>query len=111
MVKYVLKRVLLAFVSMFIILSLTFILIKLLPFEKPVGDDVSVYTYYAKQVNLGYLVDFSQESFNYGDLLWKYRDPSGQMHFYYQKPVMEQYFNWLNAIFTRWDWGTSVSLT
>ena len=53
MVKYVLKRVLLAFVSMFIILSLTFILIKLLPFEKPVGDDVSVYTYYAKQVNLG----------------------------------------------------------
>ena len=37
MVKYIIKRVLLALVTLFIILSLTFILIQLLPFEKPVG--------------------------------------------------------------------------
>ena len=33
--KYVLKRVILAFITAFIILSLTFILMKLLPFTKP----------------------------------------------------------------------------
>lgn len=63
-----------------------------------------------REVNLGYLVDLSQESNNYGELLWKYRDAAGITHYFYQKPVMEQYFNWLNAIFTRWDWGTSVTL-
>lgn len=39
MTKYVIKRILLAFLTMFIILSLTFILIKLLPYERPFGDD------------------------------------------------------------------------
>ena len=110
MTKYVIKRILLAFLTMFIILSLTFILIKLLPYERPFGDDPIKYTYYMREVNLGYLVDLSQESNNYGELLWKYRDAAGTTHYFYQKPVMEQYFNWLNAIFTRWDWGTSVTL-
>ena len=110
MTKYVIKRILLAFLTMFIILSLTFILIKLLPYERPFGDDPTKYTYYMREVNLGYLVDLSQESNNYGELLWKYRDAAGTTHYFYQKPVMEQYFNWLNAIFTRWDWGTSVTL-
>ena len=35
MIKYVLKRIGLAFITAVIILSLTFILINLLPFQKP----------------------------------------------------------------------------
>ena len=53
--KYVLKRVLLALLTTFIILSLTFILIKLLPIDKFVGKPEQRIAYYEEQVRLGYM--------------------------------------------------------
>ena len=47
--KYVLKRIGLAIITAFIILSLTFILVKLLPFERPLGDDSKQIAYFDKQ--------------------------------------------------------------
>ena len=44
--KYVLKRIGLAIVTAFIILSLTFILIKCLPFSKPLGTNDQKFSYY-----------------------------------------------------------------
>lgn len=105
--KYVLKRIILAFFTTFIILSLTFILMKLLPFQQPIGTENAQYSYYNHQVNLGFLFDspYEVEGRKY---LWKYIDPTGLNHFYYQVPIMQQYFSWLKNIFLRWDWGTSV---
>lgn len=107
--KYVIKRLVLAFVTTFIILSLTFILVKLLPFERPIGNDTQQIAYFDKQVNLGYVYRFETEQTIYGELLYKTPVTNGRAFYYYQVPVMTQYTSWLNNIFTKWDWGYSKS--
>ena len=69
--KYVLKRIGLAFLTTFIILSLTFILIKLLPFQRPIGGDAQQIAYFDKQYNLGYVYRLDHPVDTYGDLLYK----------------------------------------
>lgn len=103
--KYVLKRIFLAFITSYIILSLTFILMKLLPFQLPVGTESECYSYYAKQIYLGFVTTFDQKMTGYGKLLWEFEGK-----FYYEVPIHEQYFNWLGNIITRWDWGTSYKV-
>ena len=109
MTKYVLKRIALAIMTAVIILSLTFILIKLLPFEQPIGLDPQKFAYYQDQVRLGFVQSFNKAQTNKGKLLWSYSS-SGQQYYYYQVPVFQQFFNWLRNILTRWDWGTSVKI-
>ena len=109
--RYVLKRVALAAVTMVIILSLTFILMKLLPFQRPVGNEKTMLAYYLSQTQKGYVADFRAPKNDYGELLWQYVDTSNKKHFFYQTPVMQQYFAWLKGIFTEWDWGTSTYIS
>ena len=53
--KYILKRIGLAFLTAFIILTLTFILIKLLPAERFLGNVQQRTAYYNNEVRLGYM--------------------------------------------------------
>ena len=111
MIKYTIQRLILAFITTFIILSLTFILMKLLPFTKPIGTDGLKFAYYNKQVFLGYCVDVAEKNDALGDLLWYYKEEAAKTsHYYYQTPIMTQYFRWLGNIVTKWDWGTSTSV-
>ena len=110
MLKYSIKRIILAFITCFIILTLTFILIKLLPTTKAVGTAEQVFAYYNKQVTLGYMVDFQTPNPAYGDLIYSVRDSSLKWHYFYVRPVMEQYGAWITNIFTKWDWGTSTKI-
>ncbi len=110
MLKYSIKRILLAFITCFIILSLTFILIKLLPTTKAVGSPQQVFAYYIKQVNLGFMLDFDMPHPEYGELVYSVRDSSLKWHYFYVRPVMEQYGAWISNIFTKWDWGTSTNV-
>lgn len=105
--NYVIKRLILAFVTAFIILSTTFILIKLLPFERPIGGDTQQIAYFDNQVSLGYVYRFDMEQTEYGELLYKTPVENGRAFYYYQVPVMTQYGNWLKNIITKWDWGYS----
>lgn len=105
--NYVIKRLILAFVTAFTILSATFILVKLLPFDRPIGGDTVQIAYYDKQVNLGYVYRFGMEQTEFGELLYKTPETNGRAFYYYQVPVMTQYGNWLKNIFTKWDWGYS----
>ena len=107
--KYVLKRICLAFVTTFIILSLTFILIKLLPFQRPIGGDTQQIAYFDKQYHLGYVYRLDHAVDTYGDLLYKSPSDHGRANYYYQVPVLEQYVHWLRNIVTKWDWGYSKS--
>lgn len=107
--KYVLKRIGLAFMTAFIIISLTFILCKMLPFERPIGGDAQQIAYFDKQTNLGYVYRFEKEMPQYGMLLYKSPSDHGRAYYYYQVPIMTQYFNWLENIITKWDWGYSKS--
>ena len=107
--KYILKRLALAVVTLFIILSLTFILIKLLRIELPLGGDQKVvFSYMENQVHLGYVESFTSP-IEGRELLWYYT-PTGQKNtlYYYVTPIMKQYVRWLGNIVTRWDWGTSL---
>ena len=67
--KYVLKRLGLAILTAFSILSLTFILVKLLPFERPIGGDTQQIAYFDKQYNLGYVYRFDHQMPQYGEYL------------------------------------------
>lgn len=108
MLRYVLKRLALAVVTLFIILSLTFILIKLLPFESIVGNENIVFAYFENQIHQGFVFKTTQQLDGYGKILWTYNEPGTKaIYYYYQVPVMEQYFNWLRNIFTEWNWGVS----
>lgn len=105
--KYVLKRIGLALVTAFIILSLSFILIKSLPYSKPLGTDDQKYSFYLQEVNLGFVVDLPAKTTGYGDLLFSYT--SGKTtHNFYQNPIFVQYYGWLKNIITKWDWGQST---
>jgi len=111
MLKYVIQRILLAILTTFIILSLTFILIRILPVERIVGQEAAQVAYYDEQVRLGFIVSFiGKECPEYGEILFKYQNTAKQMVYYYKAPVMSQYVSWLRNIFLEWDWGTSLHI-
>lgn len=109
MVKYSIKRILLALLTTFIILSLTFILVKALPFQKPIGTVAEQFSYFEQQYRFGYLVRSEIELVGRGELVGTI-EVSNITYYYYQKPIMEQYFYWLGNIVTKWDWGTSTQV-
>lgn len=106
--KYVLKRIGLAMITVCIILTLTFILMKLLPFQKPLGNDRTQFAYYMKQVSLGYVMDSRRPIKSLGDPLFNFTDGSNRKHYFYEMPIMQQYGAWIKGIFTQWNWGTST---
>ena len=107
--KYVLKRLGLAILTLFIILSLSFLLIKLLPFEKPVGTIQQQYSYYLSQVSLGFAINSPIEVPEYGTPLAVIDlGMGGGVNYFYQAPIMQQYFNWMRNMLTKFDWGVST---
>ena len=113
--KYVLKRIGLALMTTFIILSLTFILIQELPFTPPdVPTNEERFSYYEKQVRLGFVLRFDEPQDDYGEELWSYKRTLNNrevINYYYEVPTFQQYFSWLRNIITKWDWGTSVDVS
>ncbi len=109
MLKYILKRVVLAFCVAFIIISATFLLLKTLPFERPSGSNGEKFSYYQDQVSLGYVYVFDQAQTGYGELLWEYRDAARQDYYYYEVPIFNQYFSWIGNV-AKGDWGTSLTI-
>lgn len=109
--KYVVKRVLLALMTAFIILSLTFILVKELKIDPLVGTAAQRHAYYGKQEQLGYMTSSRVEiEERRTDLVDKVTDKDGHTTYYYKAPVMQQYFSWLGNILFHWDWGVSEKI-
>ncbi len=112
MTKYVIKRILLVFLTAFIVLSLTYILLACLKTEKVnLPSQGQEFAYYMDQVNRGFLVRTELPSDQLGALLdtITMTGEGGRQvtYYFYQAPVMTRYFNWISDIFLRWDWGTS----
>jgi oligopeptide transport system permease protein len=111
MVKYTIERLFLAICTTFIILTLTFFLMKLLPFSKPIGTDEAKFAFYLNQANrLGTVIDSPKALTGFGDALWSYTDAAKMTHYFYLKPAGDLYVAWLHGIFTYGEWGTSVSV-
>lgn len=81
MVKYVIKRLLLAALTLFVIMSMCFILIKLLPLPAVTGSEATVAIIEARREAMGYYL-----------------------------PIMEQFFLFWQRIFTSFDWGIGESM-
>ena len=81
MTKYVVKRILLMFLTLFVIMTLCFILIKLLPLPaiREMGRDVNLIL--AKREKMGY-----------------------------NKPIMVQYYLFLKSVLTERDWGVGEQM-
>lgn len=110
MTKYVIKRLLLAVVTLFIILTLTFVLIKLLPYTKPVGSVSAQVAYYNREVSYGNVIRLFEPDSSYGSTLYSYTT-GGQTIYFYQAPIIQQYWAWLKNVLTAWDWGVSVKIS
>ncbi len=78
---YIAKRILLMFLTLFIIMTMCFILVKLLPLPavKEMGRDINLVL--AKREKMGY-----------------------------NKPIMVQYFLFWKNILTEWDWGVGEQM-
>ena len=109
--KYVLKRLWLALLTTFLVLSITFILVKLLPYSRPIGGDQQQIAYFDKQYSLGYVYrfDWERDEKEFGEPLYKTPVKNGKAFYYYNIPPLRQYVNWLKNIATKWDWGYSKS--
>ena len=81
MTKYVIKRILLMFLTMFVITTMCFILIKLLPLPaiRSMGRDVNLIL--AKREQMGY-----------------------------NRPIMVQLYLFYRAVITGWDWGVGEQM-
>lgn len=110
MLKYSIKRIILALITAFIILSLTFILVRSLGIPVSSAQKGSTLeAFYLRQVNLGYVVVFDHPVSGYGKCLFDF-EIQGVKEYFYARPIMEQYFFWLKNIFTEWNWGESTSI-
>lgn len=108
MLKYSIKRILLALLTAFIILTLTFLLVKTLPPAIYVGaSKAGKFAFYQDQVSLGYMLEFTEPQEGLGKLLATCDDGVNTLY-YYQKPILDQYFSWIGNIITKWDWGRST---
>ena len=81
MIKYAIKRILLMFLTLFVIMTICFVLIKLLPLPavKEMGRDINLIL--AKREQMGY-----------------------------NKPIMVQYFLYLKNVLLYWDWGVGEQM-
>jgi len=81
MIKYAVKRILLMFLTLIVIMTICFVLIKLLPLPavKEMGRDVNLIL--AKREQMGY-----------------------------NKPIMVQYFLFLKNVIMHWDWGVGEQM-
>jgi len=112
--KYIVQRILLIFFTTFVILSLTYILLKLLPVESPLPQYDASYAFYENQVKLGYFYEvIDPKRFADPDVVHIYDAKTLAEHYYAPYPVMVQYGKWLTNIFgwtdghLNWDWGLS----
>lgn len=80
MIKYIIKRTILILLTLFLILSITFFLLRLLPIHPPLDIMMENPAYWAEL----------------------------QARYGFDRPLLVQYFLWLEGIFTRWDWGFST---
>lgn len=113
MTGYIIERILLILITAFIIISVTYILLQLLPIQAPSGDYAAQFSYWRHQCALGYYYEVTNKlEISLGQYDVHISDSAlGQEAFFKSYPVMARYGTWLSNIFTRWDWGTSNSIS
>lgn len=112
--KYVLERILFIFLTAFIILSITYILLQCLPVTTVGNKPAEAWAFWNEQVQLGYYYELDPvkdlNRIQSGDFAAQVS--LGQTTVYYAPyPIMHRYVMWLGNIVTKWDWGTSSKIS
>lgn len=121
MLRYVIVRTIWIFIVLFTFLSLLFITTKLVPEYPPTLDDQKD-AYYQQQVIDGYMTvtvidnpkQVAEIKANLGEYHNQcknkcyYRDLGDKIWLYEKVPVIQQYFTWLKAVVTEWNWGNTT---
>lgn len=107
--KYVIERILLIFLTAFIILSITYLLLMSLPVTTVGSKPVEAWAFWNRQVQLGYYYNVEN-----AELLSQSEREAletviiGSKTYYFAPySLFHRYFTWLGNIFTKWDWGVS----
>lgn len=109
LLKYSLKRIGLLIFTAFIILTITFFLVKMLPDPAISGNTEAQVAFCREQVSLGYYFASNTALSGYGNtIINPYTDPDGLTWYFYRQPLVRQYSVWLTNIFTKWQWGVST---
>jgi len=113
-IKYVIERILFIFLTLFIILSATYMLLQLMPLETGAAKPEQLLSFWDYQVRCGYYYEVDPADAANGahyDQLVSLTIGGTTTNFYYAKySVWHCYIVWLSGIFTRWDWGVSTNL-
>ncbi|MFA6862251.1 MAG: ABC transporter permease, partial [Bacilli bacterium] len=96
-------------VTTFIILTITFFLVKMLPDAAMPSTSSQLFAYCEDQVTLGNYIRSLEDDPTIGEFITTV-DTGNVTYYYYRSPLVIQYGNWLTGIFTRWDWGTSTAI-
>ena len=111
MSKYVVKRILLIFLTAFIILSITYMLIQTLPLNEPTGNISQQITFWDEQVRLGFYKRVTDPAEIMNGLYDRVLTDGGTSHYYRAVPIFTRYLHWLRNIFTEWNWGVSTTVS
>lgn len=121
MSRYIITRIVWVFVLLVAILSVTFVLLKLAPAYPPTTDDEKT-LYYNKQVSDGYMtreritdpeeMAMIREQMATATTIKNsyYEDEGDYIRAFEPVPIVEQYWNWLKNVVTRWDWGNTTKV-
>ena len=113
-IKYVIQRVLLIFLTAFIILSITYILLQVLPLDVIGSKREELAMFWNKQVELGYFYMMRSSDPRLTEEMMaaaKAKITFGsETYYYFPYPIMHRYFTWLGNIVTKWDWGVSANM-
>lgn len=108
--KYVIERIIFILLTLFIILSVTYILLQCLPPNINTSSFTEEYRYWENQVSLGFYYLVTDP----GDIAaghWEeWAEINGQRYYYAPYPILYRYWVWLCNVFGKWDWGTSTSV-
>ena len=109
-VKYSIKRIGLLIVTAFIILSITFFLVKMLPEGALPSNEAAAYAFCQDQVAKGFYIGLSAPTEQYGKMVFTITT-AGKSVYFYRNPIIIQYGSWIKGIFTQWDWGVSSAIS
>lgn len=119
MTKYIAVRTVWILIVLSIILSMNFILIKLAP-EYPPTEQNQAEIYFEQQYSRGYMTKYNETNADVytamrkselkeeGKIKFLYNEGQSRYVVYKPVPVSKQYFVWVKAILTEWDWGRST---
>ena len=108
--KYVIERIIFLLLTLFIILSVTYILLQCLPPNINTSSFTEEYRYWENQVTLGFYYRVTDPGQIAAGKWEEWAEINGTRYYYAPYPVLYRYWVWLCNVFGEWNWGTSTSV-